>query len=120
MGINPNALRFLFYLKSIEVDFKQTEMIGLQAFNLSFNKFNSFITQEFSYKLNTIELKEIYNSSYCEDVLKFSGAESVHSFNYSDYESSTYVHDLNQPILRSFSLIFTPFNGHNLKKEQYS
>ena len=62
MGINPNALRFLFYSKSVGVDFGKTAMIGRQALHLSFNKLSSSTTQEFSYKLNTVVLKELYNS----------------------------------------------------------
>jgi hypothetical protein len=98
MGMNPNALRFLFYSKSVGVDFGKTAMIGRQALHLSFNKFSSIITREFNYNLNSDELKELYNSGYCEDVLKFLGAETVHSFDYSDYEGSTHIHDFNQPV----------------------
>lgn len=98
MGINPNALRFLFYSKSVGVDFTKTAMIGRQALHLSFNKFSSIITREYKYNLNTDELKKLYKSGYCEDVLKFLGAEVVHSFDYSDYEGSTHVHDFNQPV----------------------
>jgi len=102
MGLNPNTLRFLFYSKSVGVDFTKTAMIGRQALHLSFNKFRSIITREFKYKLKTDELKELYNSGYCEDVLKFLGAEVVHSFDYSDYEGSTHVHDFNQHIPQEF------------------
>jgi hypothetical protein len=120
MGINPNALRFLFYSKPFGVDLTKIPMIGRQVLHLSFNKFSSIITREFNYKLNTFELKKLYNSGYCEEVLNFLGAEAIHSFDYSDYEGSTNVHDFNQPVQWSFSKMFTHFNEHNLRKEHFS
>ncbi|MTF38974.1 hypothetical protein [Cyanobacterium aponinum] len=98
MGINVNGLRFLLYTKSKGVDFSSVAMIGRQGLHLTFEQFCTIINQEFGYKINTGKLLDIYNHKYCDELLKFLGANIVHSFDYSFYEGSSHVQDFNLPI----------------------
>jgi hypothetical protein len=42
------------------------------------------------------------NIWYSEDFFRFIGAKTVDSFDYSDYEGATYIHDMNKQINSSF------------------
>ena len=98
MGINVNGLRFLLYAKSTGVDFSRTAMIGRQGLHLAFNQLSHIFKKEFSYDVDNKTLKAIYDKKYCDDLLRYLGANIVHSFDYSDFEGSTHVHDFNLPI----------------------
>ena len=100
MGINVNGLRFLLYAKSAGVDFFQTAMIGRQGLHLRFDQFCSVIRQEFNHDVDLKTLEAIYNENYCEDLLRYLGANVVHSYDFSGYEGSTHVHDFNLPLPR--------------------
>lgn len=107
MGINVNGLRFLLYAKSAGVDFTRTAMIGRQGLHLGFDRFCNVITAEFNYDIDVKTLEAIYHEKYCDEFLRFLGASVVHSFDYSDYEGSTHVHDFNQPVPEEYLSRYT-------------
>ncbi len=46
-------------------------------------------------------------AGYSENFFRFLGAETAHSFDYSDYENPTYTHDMNEPIPEGFKDVYT-------------
>lgn len=52
--------------------------------------------------ISQADAREICASGYAETLLRFLGAESTCSFDYSDYQSSTHIHDMNEPIGNDF------------------
>ncbi len=102
MGINVNGLRFLLYARSKGVDLTRTAMIGRQGLHLKFEQFQGVLQDEFHLDLDAGRLAAIYRERYCDALLRHLGADTVHSFDYSDYEDSTHVHDFNKPIPERF------------------
>lgn len=102
MGINANVLRFLLYAKSYGIDFTRTATISRQVFHLPIDKFCHIITNEFNCDVDLTTLKRIYSEKYCDIFLEFLGAREIHSFDYSDYEGATYIHDFNDNIPEKF------------------
>ncbi len=98
MGINANGLRFLLYAKSCGVDFTRTATIGRLGLHLSLRQFSRIIRDEFRHALDPDALKTMYDEKYCDRLLEYLGAAEVHSFDYSDYQAATYIHDFNTPI----------------------
>ncbi len=98
MGIDVNGLRFLLHAKRSGVDFSKTVMIGRQDIHVPRDKFCSIIRAEFGFDINIKMLEAIHGEKYCDGLLKYLGADVVHSFDYSDYEGATYVHDFNIPL----------------------
>ena len=98
MGINANVLRFLLRAKNDGVDFSRTAMIGRQGLHLSFELFSHILNDEYQCDLDDAELKAIHENFYAEKLFSYLGASLVHSFDYSDYEGATCVHDFNKPI----------------------
>src|SRR5262245_6947078 len=96
MAITKNCSTFLFYSKSLGVDFSRSVTLG---------RLNLYATRENiaadinSFKNNSKRIEEVeFKDEYCEPLLEILGANSVESLDYSDYEHATIVHDLNKPI----------------------
>lgn len=102
MGINLNGLRFLLYAKAQGVDYKKTAMLGRQGLHLTFQQFERVFNKEFGYSLSESQLQDIFGSHYADKLLSFLGAETVDSFDASDYEGSTQIHDFNLEIDPSY------------------
>lgn len=98
MGVNANGLRFLLYAQSQGVDFSRTAMIGRQTLNLKFDRFDEIIRGEFRQPAEREALKKIHDRRYAEGLLEYLGAETVDSFDFSDYQQATHIHDFNRPI----------------------
>lgn len=98
MGINKNSLRFLLLAKKSGVDFSRTAMIGRQSLNMPESHFIDVMKNESGFVESSEKWKELYNGRYAEKLLKYLGAEVADSFDFSDYEQASYVHDFNTPI----------------------
>jgi len=98
MGINVNGLRFLLQARSAGVDFSRTAMIGRQGLHVTLEQFCHVIREEFGHDVDRKSLEAMYAENYCEELLRYLGADEVHSFDYSDYENSSHPNDFNQPI----------------------
>jgi hypothetical protein len=98
MGINKNSLRFLLLAKKTGVDFSRTAMIGRQTLNMPESHFIEVMSNESGMVEPAESWKHLYEGRYAEKLLKFLGAETAHSFDFSDYEQATFVHDFNAPI----------------------
>jgi len=98
MGINPNALRFLARDSKRGNDFAQTAMIGRQGVHVSAKQCSTILNDEFGLGLPSDRILAAHAAGYAEELLKLLGAQRVESFDYSDYEGATHVHDFNTPI----------------------
>lgn len=107
MGISVNNLRFLLYAKSFGVDFTKTALIGRQVLNTSFEEFSHIIRNEFKHDVDSKTLEAIYNERYADELFRYLGANEVHSFDYSDYEGATYIHNFNENIPENFFAQYT-------------
>jgi len=98
MGINKNSLRFLLLAKKRGVDFSRTAMIGRQTLNMPESHFIDVMKNESGMTEPLATWAHLYEGRYAEKLLQFLGAETADSFDFSDYEQATYVHDFNNPI----------------------
>lgn len=98
MGINLNGLRFLLYAKAQGADFSKTAMLGRQGLHLAYEQFCHVICNEFGYIVPKPQLQKMYKYHYADELLYYLGAEEVHSFDASDYEGGTHIHDFNLEI----------------------
>lgn len=108
MGLDANGVKFLVYAARRGVDFGSTATIGRQSVLASAESIERVI-REGRKSVDEVTLKNILASSggYGETILKFLGAVSVVSFDASDYEGATEVHDFNHPIDEQFKNRFT-------------
>jgi hypothetical protein len=96
MGISLETLRCLIYAKKNGTDFTNTATIGRQAIRHKYSYIKK-ILNNYDIKL-PINMNVIHEHSYADEILKVLGARKVDSFDYSNYEGATYIHDFNEPI----------------------
>lgn len=96
MGLDTNCARFLLYCKKLGVDFAWTATIGRQGVNLSGRELKA-VLRSFGYDVDMGQIHAILNETdgYAEQLLSFLGAKEVQSFDISEFESATHLHDMN-------------------------
>ena len=96
MGLDIHGTRFLMYAKALGVDYSHSAMIGRQGLHLKSSDLGDNFTK-FGYSLSEKEVNDILTASdgYAEGFLKFLGAVESHSFDNSNYEGGTHIHDMN-------------------------
>ena len=106
MGIDVHALKFLQFSKNKKA-FKNTVTIGRQELLLTESNVRKIIRTEQDYKIQ----------NYCEDLLiKYMSATSVESIDSNDYESSTHIADMNEPLPQNlFGKYDTVIDGGTLE-----
>jgi hypothetical protein len=82
----------------IESDFSKTAMIGRQTLNMPESHFIDVMNTESGFSETTEKWRELYSGRYAEKLLTYLGAEVADSFDFSDYEQASFVHDFNVPI----------------------
>jgi len=103
MGIDINGARFLLDAARNGVIFDKTAMLGRQEMHLGIRQLEE-VFRRFSLPLSVGEADAIIengggrNKGYAESFLKKCGATSVTSFDNSDFEGATVVHDMNRDI----------------------
>ena len=108
MGLEINCVRFMFYVRALDVDFSQSATIGRQYLYLSESDLKKAM-REFGHPFQEDTIHSIFNKNngYAEEFLRFLGAKDVQSFDISDYEGATYLHDMNQYIPDRFKEKYT-------------
>lgn len=117
MGLDINGAKFLLYARGQGVSFAKTAMIGRQQMLLSpddlqitLNRFGIEATKAETEKMTT------GSDDYAESFLEMLGADEVVSFDASDYENASIIHDFNQPIPDEFKDRFsTVLDGGTLE-----
>lgn len=117
MGLDINGVRSLLYARMLGVRFTHTAMIGRQSLQLgrrdlktSFASFGEAIDDSLA------DAVLIENSGYAEPLIKRLGANIIHSFDRSDYEGATHLHDMNNPLPVGLQERYTAvFDGGSLE-----
>jgi len=110
MGFDLSMVQFLFGAKSQGVDFRKTLLLGRQEFHLDTLSLQSVLEQQKVIRPvpSAEELKK-KTGTYCEEYLRWMGAEQVDSMDASDYEKATLIQDLNESLTpdipRDYSLV---------------
>jgi hypothetical protein len=96
MGLDANGVKFLLYAKSLGVDFSETATIGRQYLYIDPTELKEILSR-FNYQVDDQYLELIFteNSGYAETFFRYIGAGKLHSFDRSNYEKATYLHDMN-------------------------
>ena len=99
MGLDSNGLKALIYAKKLGVDFTNTAMIGRQELHLSRKQFQRTMA-DFQMPVSDEQAAKILEKSHCysEELFRHLGAKEVHSFDNSNYEQATHIHDMNLSI----------------------
>ena len=98
MGLDINGVRFLLFAKAQGADFSRTAMIGRQELHLTVADLKSSLVN-FEHPFDEEAIDSIFGENrYAEEFLKLLGAGEIHSFDHSNYEGATYLHDMNQEI----------------------
>ena len=102
MGLDINGTRSLLYAKAMGVDFARTAMIGRQNLNLGRAALKRNL-KDFGYTPSDHDLHTMLGGSppYAESFLRFIGASEIHSYDNTDYEQATHIHDMNEPLIEA-------------------
>lgn len=99
MGLDKNGTRFLLYSRICGIDFTESAIIGRQALHLSKQQLVENLSElDFSYSNEAVESIFAKEDGYAEEFLRCLGAKVVHSFDNSNYENATHIHDMNQEL----------------------
>ena len=107
MGLDSNGTKFLLYAKHRQgVSFERTAMIGRQVLNLDAGQLRDNLRK---FDVQNADSDELLKSSdgYAEPFIKTLGAREIASFDASNYENASHVHDFNTPIPDEFKNKFT-------------
>lgn len=94
MGLNISIAKYLLLVKQrFDVNYEKTAMLGRQYMYLSEAEYRGGALEKvFSYE----DVKQV--DGYAETMFQALGAKEIVSYDYSDYEGATYLHDMNVPI----------------------
>lgn len=100
MGFDANGVRFLLEAKKSGVLFDDCAMLGRQNMNLSKAELKYTLAAA-GHPCDSSQLTRILpieGSTYAENFLEYCGAAKITSFDNSNYENASVVHDMNLPI----------------------
>ncbi len=114
MGIEQNSARLLLYAKRQGASFESTAMLGRQQILMSeWQLQRSF--RMFGDEISNSEIKDDVfrdKNRYAEPLFYRLGAKVVDSFDNSDFEQATHLHDFNKPVPDVFKNRYTAlFDG---------
>jgi hypothetical protein len=108
MGLNVGDLVQLIDLRRAGVSFDSVITLGRQ-FTIGAPEEFARLLIEKGYPAADVQELVKQDLTYVDPILRFLGAQTVDSMDYSDYESATVIHDLNQPLpghlKRRYSLV---------------
>lgn len=98
MGLDINGIKFLLYARKRGVSFADTAMIGRQNMLLGKDALARALNSAGENDVMAAVAQIMDDSGYAEPFFRYIGAENIISFDASDYEGATVVHDMNKPI----------------------
>ena len=103
MGLNVIGTKFLMYAKTQGVRFTRTATIGRQGLHLSADALRKNLS-DFGYFIVREEAEDLLGKAggFAEPFLGVLGAIEICSFDASEFEGASHVHDFNFPIDESF------------------
>ncbi len=117
MGVGANGARFLLHAKREGAVFTRTATVGRMRMHMRTRALRQILT-DFGYPAGREEVARLMTEQdkYSEPFFAWLGASEVCSFDASDYEGATVVHDFNLPIGEEFKNRFTVlYNGGSLE-----
>lgn len=117
MGIEENAARFLLYAKQQGVSYDRTAMLGRQGLFLNSRQLRRSFSV-FNESLDAPEVDQLLfgDGRFSEAFFRKIGANSIESFDNSEFEKATHIHDFNQVIPEQFKDRYTAiFDGGTLE-----
>lgn len=107
MGIDIQQARFLFHARDHGVRYEQVGVLGRQLVMASKEQLAEWLgTEEQAGAAPAREAVSGLAGKFAEPFLEFLGAKNIVSFDASDYESATVVHDFNEPLPERFDRQF--------------
>jgi hypothetical protein len=99
MGLERCSVGFLVAAKRLGVDLQETLMLGRQSLLVDQPRLAAGF-KDGGMRLSSADARTMLMASagYAEPLLKYLGASYIDSVDINDYEHSTIVHDLNQPL----------------------
>jgi len=99
MGLAIHATRFVLHARDHGARFDRTATIGRQSLLLTRSELREVLT-DFAYAFDDDTLSRVRPSqdSYADELFRSLGARELDSFDYSDYEGASQIHDMNLPI----------------------
>jgi hypothetical protein len=103
MGLDVNGVKFLLFARKEGVSFETTATLGRQELLLKETALADLL-ERFGEDLTRIDLDEIYSGSngFSDGVFKTLGAHELTSFDASEYQGVSTVHDFNLPIIDEY------------------
>jgi SAM-dependent methyltransferase len=91
MGIEYNALKALSLIDSRDKSLRDIATIGRQSMQIKPSKISFF-------NLSKKHIDELKKEKFADKLLKMIGFNTIHSFDFSNYEDANFIHDMNTPI----------------------
>lgn len=104
MALNANCIRFLLNAHQQGVNFSRTAMLGRQRLDITPSEMQRLLM---TFGLDVKDTEFLFETGYSEPLLRLLGATEIVSFDASDYEKATRIHDFNQPMGEEFLDHFT-------------
>jgi SAM-dependent methyltransferase len=103
MGFDAATIEILLTAREAGVSFDRVLMAGRQSLRVSPSELRSVLSRH-RIPLSPRQVNELMSGEkgYCEPLLKFLGAQSVHSMDASNYEGASILHDLNETLPDSY------------------
>lgn len=98
MGLDINGIKFLLYARQSGVSFAETATIGRQSMLIDEDALAGVLAKAGEGEATSRASEFTASNGYAEPFLQFLGAEEIVSYDASDYEDASVVHDLNLPI----------------------
>lgn len=100
MGLDLNAVKFLFWAKNLGVSFERTLTLGHQGIFCAPAKFKGAV-RDFGIPATQEEIDRCFSHEpmgplYADGFFRFLGATETASVDHSDFEDATLLHDLNE------------------------
>ncbi|HEY8559154.1 MAG TPA: class I SAM-dependent methyltransferase [Pyrinomonadaceae bacterium] len=106
MGLDEHGIRFLLLARENGVSFSETAMLGRQTMMTTAAQLTDILSQ-IDLRLTETEAENLLAEGFAEPFLKLLGAQKATSFDASDFENATFVHDFNRPIPERFKNKFS-------------
>lgn len=102
MGLEKNALRFLLEARKQGMAMGQMATLGRQRLGMSAREIAALLTA-FEMPISAADAQRfLENGGYIDTLMNHLGVSELTSFDASDYQDATYLHDMNQPIPERF------------------
>ncbi|MEQ1763883.1 MAG: hypothetical protein ABL984_12160 [Pyrinomonadaceae bacterium] len=118
MGLDSNGIKLLLYARKLGVDFASTATIGRQFNHADPAEIRRIFLSAGEAMLDPATLQTMLDdhNGFSEGIFRLLGAKATESFDASDFEGSTHVHDFNLPISDRFKASYTTvFDGGTLE-----